>query len=142
MVNPNGDLGHNPSAKGCVWSPSQAFIPQVIAANVSQCVRENQEPQRPKEAKPMTDWDSFSKEVKNSVWGTQELPAHDPNPLWHAKYSGEVIHHPRTIGEAAYDEYLINPGFSTAKFIENRWAGIPKTSTAQCRTVTHPRPKT
>lgn len=91
----------------------------------------------------MTDWNSFPKVLKNQLWGTEELSAHDPNPLWHAKYSGQVIHHPRLNNEAAYDEYLINPGFSTAKFIENRYAGLKKTGTRNAASVTyHPKRKT
>lgn len=52
---------------------------------------------------------------------------------------GEPIHHPAdpVYGTAAWTEIPVVPGWSNAKFIENRWAGIPKTSTAQCRTVTH-----
>jgi hypothetical protein len=85
----------------------------------------------------MTDWSSFPKAVKAQVWGTEELSIHDPNPLWRSKFTGEVIHHPRADGNSAWTEYVIDPAFTTAKFIEERWAGIPKTSTAQCRTVTH-----
>lgn len=86
----------------------------------------------------MTDWDSFRKELKAELWGTEKLEIHDPNALWHAKHTGQVIHHPRSVeGEAAYTEYVIDPGFSTAKFIENRVAGLKKTSTAACRTVSH-----
>ena len=87
----------------------------------------------------MTDWDSFHKELKDQLWGTEELKAHDPNALWHAKHTGQVIHHRRRNDESAYDEWVIDPAFSTAKFIESRVAGLKKTSTAACRTVTNPR---
>jgi hypothetical protein len=85
----------------------------------------------------MTDWSSFPKAVKAQVWGTEELSIHDPNPLWRSKFTGQVIHHPRADGNSAWTEYVIDPAFTTAKFIEERSAGIRKTSTAQCRTVTH-----
>jgi hypothetical protein len=86
----------------------------------------------------MTDWNSFPKAVKAEIWGTEELDAHDPNPLWHSKFTGEVIHHPKDANSAAWTEYVIDPAFTTTKYIETRMNGIPKTSTAQCRTVTRP----
>ena len=86
----------------------------------------------------MTDWDSFPKALKAQLWGTEELDIHDPNPLWRSKFTGQAIHHPKdSAGDSAWVENVIDPAFTTAKFIEERWAGIPKTSTRHCRTVTH-----
>jgi hypothetical protein len=89
----------------------------------------------------MTDWSSFPKAVKAQVWGTEELEAHDPNPLWRSKFTGQVIHHPRADGNSAWTEYLIDPAFTTAKFIEQRCTGLKKTGTRNAASVTyHPRP--
>jgi hypothetical protein len=91
----------------------------------------------------MTDWNAYSKAIKSSVWGTEELDIHDPNPLWHSKFTGQVIHHPRDAeGNSAWTEYLIDPAFTTAKFVEQRCAGLKKTGTRNAASVTHPRAKT
>jgi hypothetical protein len=93
-------------------------------------------PRTEKEPRPMTDWNSFPKALKVELWGTEELDTHDPNPLWRSKFTGEVIQHMRDVdGNSAWTEYVIDPAFSTEKFIEERWAGIPKTSTRHCRTA-------
>lgn len=86
----------------------------------------------------MTDWPEFARSTKSEVWGTKELDIHYHSPLWRAKFTGEVIHHPRdSDGNSAWTEYVVDPAFSTEKFIEERWAGIPKSSTRHCRTASH-----
>ena len=117
---------------------SEALFPKVVATKVTLDVGETNKPQTRKEREAMTDWSSFPTAVKAEVWETEQLDIHDPNALWHSKFTGQAIHHPRdTEGNSAWTEYLIDPAFTTAKFIENRVAGLKKTSTAQCRTVTH-----
>lgn len=75
---------------------------------------------------------------------TQELHgAYDPDPLWRSKFSGKIerpaeyatIDGRRQVVSKPWTEYLIMPGFSTAKFVDDRHAGLAKTSTANAHTV-------
>jgi len=70
-----------------------------------------------------TEWHRFAEAVKIDVWGYPPSTGEDPHfhsSLWRDKYGddGEVV-----------------PGWNTAKWIENRWAGYRKTSTRGCHTA-------
>lgn len=73
--------------------------------------------------------------MNRTIWG--QPAADDHSPLWTAKFCGK-IEHPDVWGTVngkqvklskAWTEYLITPGFSTEKFIEQRNAGLKKTGT-------------
>ena len=66
------------------------------------------------------DWDTFVLANKASVWGPP-IPQ-QPDAFYAAKFSG---------GDVRWD-------WSSAKFLESRWADVPKFSTRECRSVAHP----
>jgi hypothetical protein len=68
-------------------------------------------------------WSSYAQSLKAQLWGNSSPEADE---FHQAKYWG-----------CAADGAI--PGWSNAKWLAERWSGIPKTSTRGCHTVTHPR---
>jgi len=75
--------------------------------------------------------------IKVSVWGYPESDT-DYSDFYSSKFTGETIHHPKTTDSAEWTEFPVREGWSNAEYIAKRWAGFPKTSNRNSRTVTHP----
>jgi hypothetical protein len=76
-------------------------------------------------------WETFVSKLKAEVWGVLSSEAVDDLYAW--KYTGEKVDHPRTLDSAGYIEYMIREDYTTERYLAQRLAGIPKTSSAVTR---------
>lgn len=82
----------------------------------------------------MDDFTKHTQAVKAQVWGYPESNT-DYRDFYDSKFTGEAIHHPRTVESAEWTEYPVREGWSSTEYLAKRWAGYQKTSSRNAYTA-------